>query len=203
MVNPGTLPLSIIRGTYFPGRILQAKDESVVVTGTLSPDVTGTFIPSGNYNGYPLFILPGAPATFLYYSPPAMSYIIARTLSDSGLTDFWVPSSPLTEPTGTYLGQGAFTGTATATDHPVDLTGYTVEAVVRRNSTAKVTLDLNPSITNAVNGEITIPPIPSSDTEDFDFVGTFRWDLMLIAGGNRYGPYVKGPFVVTDNITQP
>lgn len=203
MVSPGTLPLSIIRGTYFPGRILQAKDESVSVTGTLVPDATGTFIPSGNFSGYPLFILAGSPSTFLYYNPSEASYVIAVLLTEGALSNYWSPAAPLLEPTGTYLPHGANSGTATATDHPVDLTGYTVEAVVRRNSSADITLDLNPSITDAVNGEITIPPIGSSDTEDFDFVGTFRWDLMLIAGGNRFGPYVKGPFVVSDNITQP
>lgn len=203
MIQPGTLPLSVIRGIAFGGVVLQCKDDSVVVTGTLTPDVTGTYVPCGTFSGYPLFVLEGSPSTYIYYNPVAGTYIIARTLSTGGLTDFWVPSPQITEPTGTYLPAGAYSGTATATDHPVDLTGYAPEAVVRRSSQADIALDLNPSITDAPNGEITIPVISSDDTEDFDFVGTFNWDLVLVGGGERFGPYLKGPFIVSDNITQP
>ncbi len=202
-VNPGPFPLSVIRGIAFPTTVLQCVDNGVTVTGTLSPNVTGVYLPCGQYNGYDLFILPGTPATFLFFSTPATSYIIARTLTSGGLSDLWVPSSPLTEPSGEYIGVGAFSGTATADDHPVDLTGITPFAEVRRTSASDVILDLNPSVTNAETGEITIPAISSEDTEAFDFVGTFNWDLVLVNGdGDRFGPYVRGPFVVADNITQ-
>ncbi len=201
-VLPGILPLSITRGIAFQERILRCADDSVAVTGTLSPNVVGTFVLSGTFGGYDLYILPGAPSTFLFYSAPATSYIIARTLSTGGLTDFWVPSSPLTVPTGTYIGTGAFTGTATATDHTVDLTGFTAQAQVRRTVEATdITIDLNPSVTDPTNGEITIPGISSDDTH-YDFTGTFYWDLVLASSGERVGVFVKGPFVVSDNITQ-
>ncbi len=204
MVLPGTLALSVIRGIAFDTVILQCRDNNVEVTGTLSPDVTGTYVRSGQFNGFDLYILSGAPSTFLYYNPVATSYIIARTLTTAGLTDFWVLAPAGTAPTGSYVAGGAYTGTATADDHVVDLTGYTPKAEVRRTSDSELILDLNPSVTDATGGEITIPPISSDDTQDFDFVGTFRWDLVLVNGsGDRLGPYVKGPFVVADNITQP
>ena len=202
-VNPGPLPLSITRGIAFSSVILRCVDNGVTVTGTLSPDVTGTYQPCGQYNGYDLFILPGTPATFLFFSVPATSYVIARTLTSGGLSDLWVPSSPLTEPTGDYIGAGAFTGTATADDHPVDLTGITPEAMVRRTTDSDVVIDLNPSVTNAATGEITIPAMTTTTTKNMDFVGTFGWDLVLVNGnGDRFGPYISGPFVVKDNITQ-
>lgn len=205
MVTPGILPLAIIRGIKFPSRVLLCRDESVVVTGTLNPDVTGTYVPSGTFSGYPLFILAGAPSTFLYFNAADASYVIARILTTGALTDYWLPSSPLIEPTGDYVGQGSNTGTASATDHPVDLTGYDVAATVRRSEKAEVYIDLNPSITNAATGEITIPAISSGTTEALEFIGDFMWDLVLTqnAGVDRFGPYIKGPFVVSDNITQP
>ena len=200
-VNPGPLPLSITRGIAFSSVILRCVDNGVTVTGTLNPDVTGTYQPSGQFSGYDLFILPGAPATFLYFNTVAASYVIARTLTTAVLTNYWVPAAPITEPTGEYIGTGTFTGTATADDHTVDLSGITPEAVVRRTTDSYVVLDLNPSMTGA--SEITIPAISSDDTRDMDFVGTFGWDLVLVNGnGDRFGPYISGPFVVKDNITQ-
>jgi len=204
-VNPGDLPLSIIRGIEFSSIILQCRDDSVAVSGTLSPNVVGTFVPSGTYAAYPLFVLSGSPACFLYYNTAAASYVIAAILTNAGLTNYWSPASPLTEPTGTYVAHGANSGTATATDHPVDLTGFDVEAKVRRSEKvgAEVYIDLNPSITDAATGEITIPSIATTVTEALDFIGKFNWDLVLTQGGERFGPFVKGVFTVSDNITQP
>ncbi len=200
-VLPGFLPLSIIRGTPFQERILRCADDSVSVTGTLSPNVVGTFVLSGQFGGYDLYIRAGAPACFCYFNATAASYVIARLLTTGALTDYWSPSAPITHPTGTYVQHGANTGTATVDDHTVDLTGFTAQAQVRRNSTSDVMLDLNPSVTDPSNGEITIPGISTSDTQDLENVGTFQWDLVLISGGERFGPFVKGPFVITDNIT--
>ena len=203
-VNPGPYPLSITRGIKFGPVILRCVDNGVTVTGTLNPNVIGVFQPSGQFAGYDLFILPGAPSTFLYFNAVAASYVIARLLTTAALTDYWSPAAPLTEPTGTYVAHGANTGTATADDHPVDLTGITSEAVVRRTDESDVVIDLNPSVTNAATGEITIPAMTTTTTKNMDFVGTFGWDLVLVnGGGDRFGPYISGPFVVGDNTTQP
>lgn len=203
MVNPGTLALSIIRGIEFDSRVLQLADDNVTVTGTLNPNVTGTYVPSGTFATYPLFILSGTPSTFLYYNTAAASYVIARLLTTAALTDYWSPAVALTEPTGTYVQHGANTGTATATNNPVDLTGYDVESVVRRNEKSEVYIDLNPSITTPATGIITIPAMTTTTTNALEFIGDFKWDLVLTLGGNRFGPYIKGPFTVSDNITQP
>lgn len=205
-IQAGTLPLEIIRGTQFAGAILQCRDENLAVTGTLVPDVTGTYVLSGTFNGFPLFILADHPATFCYYSTAATSYIIARTLSTtgSGITDYWVPSSPLTEPTGTYQPVGTYTGVATGDDNPVNLTGFTAESTVRRteNPQAELYIDLAPTITDFTGGEITIPAMTHTQTGALEFTGNFKWDLVLVSSGERFGPFVKGPFVVADNITQ-
>lgn len=205
MILPGTLPLSIIRGIEFEGAVLRLADQDVTVTGTLNPNVTGTFKFSGQFDGYDLFVLEGAPSTFIYYNAAATSYVMARLLTTAALTDYWSPAAPiLDDPTGSYVAHGANTGTATVTDHPVDISGFTSEAVAKRNTSSEVTLDLNPSITNGPIGEITIPPISTNDTRDMEFVGTFNWDLVLVDnGGARTGPYVKGPLTISDNQTQP
>ncbi len=204
MILPGTLPLSIIRGIAFDGVVLRCSDGKVTVSGTLSPNAAGLYVPSGEFANHELFVLDGAPSTFLYFNAAAASFVIARLLTTAALTDYWSPTVPLTdEPTGTYLPHGANTGTATATDHPTDLTGLTPKAEVKRTSNSDVTLDLNPSITDLATAEVTIPGISTNDTRDMDFVGTFRWDLVFESGaGERFGPYVKGPFTVSDNITQ-
>jgi len=205
MILPGNLPLSVIRGITFDAVDLQFSDGNVVVSGTLSPDVTGVFVPSGKYNGSQLYILAGTPSVFLYVNPTATRYIIASTLTDGGLVDFWVKNdSNVDDPSGAYTAAGANTGTPTAEDNPRDLTGMTPEAVVRRNVQSEVLLDLNPSVLgDPLNGRIRIPAISAADTRDFDFPGTSRWDLVLAANtGERSGPYVQGPFTVTDNQTQ-
>jgi hypothetical protein len=202
-ITPGTLNLSLIRGTEFESVVLQCRDESVAVTGTLSPDVTGTYTVHGTFGAYTLYILEGSPSTFLYFNTPAASYVIARTLTQAALTDYWTPAAPVTEPTGTYVAHGANTGTATASDNPVNLTGYSPEAQVRRNPRSSMLIDLQPSITNAVNGEVTIPSIPTSVTTLYTSFGIFYWDFILKNSMNeRLGPYVAGSFTISDSITQ-
>lgn len=204
-VLPGTLPLSVIRGIAFDEVRLLCRDGKITVDGSLSPNVTGLFVPSGEFSGKELFILPGTPSTFLFFNTAEGGYVLSRILTTAALTDYWSPVVALTdEPTGTYVPHGANTGTANVTDHPTDLTGLTPKAEVKRSSSADITLDLNPSVTgDPVDGAITLPSMTSATTRDFDFFGTFRWDLVLENGsGERFGPYIKGPFVVGDNITQ-
>jgi hypothetical protein len=206
MVIPGTLPLEIIRGIAFDSQVLTCADGSVAVSGTLSPDVTGDYVLCGTFGGLPLFILSGAPSTFCYFNATAASYVLARILTTGALTDYWSPAAPITEPTGTYVAHGANTGTATATDHPFDLTGYTVQATVRRSTKvgAEVIIDLQPSVTTPLIGEITIPSISQIVTDKLAFTGNFIWDLVLVDGVNeRHGPFISGPFVISDNVTQP
>lgn len=204
MVNPGIYPLSITRGIAFEQIIFQCKDKNVTVTGTLNPDATGTYVPSGNYNGLPLFILNSTPAFFIFYSPTYNNYVLARSLTDGALADGWFPAPAITEPTGSYAPAGTYTGTATVTDHPVDLTNFTVEAHARREpGEGEVIVDFNPSITDVNNGEITIPAMTKVQTAAIDFTGSFHWDLVLIDQvGNRDLVAVKGSLTISDNVTQ-
>jgi hypothetical protein len=203
VVNPGIYDISIVRGIESNAIILQCRDDSVAISGTLSPNAVGTYVPCGTFSSYPLFILEGSPAYFCYFNPVAASYVIAAILTNAALTNYWSPTAPLTEPTGTYVAHGANTGTATATDHPVDLTGYTAEAKVRRTVNATdILFDLNPSITDPTTGEITIPSLTTSQTEALQFTGRFMWDFVLVLAGQRFGPFVTGKFTVSDNITQ-
>ncbi len=201
-VLPGTLPLAINRGTAFPAVILKLTDDGVSVSGTLSPDVTGTFTAHGLFGNYDLFILEGSPSTYLYYNTTATSYIIARTLTQGGLTDFWVLAPASTLPTGSYAPAGAYTGTADVTNNPVDLTGYTPEAQVRRQPLGGLVLTLDCSVTDVAGGEITLAAMTGDETRVIESHGNFQWDLVLATGSDRFGPFVKGAFTISDNITQ-
>jgi len=201
-ILPGILPLTINRGTAFDSVILRLTDEDVTVSGTLNPNVAGTFTIHGSFGNYDLFILEGSPSTFLYYNTTATSYVIARILTQAALTDYWVPAAPITSPTGTYAPQGANTGTATVTNHPVDLTTYTPEAQVRRQPFGGLVLTLDTSVTNAAGGEITIASMTGDETRVIESHGNFNWDLVLSTASDRFGPYVKGSFTISDNITQ-
>lgn len=201
-VVPGQYDLAIIRGITFSGLVLQCRDENATVTGTIVPDATGLYVPSGVFADHQLYILAGAPSYFLYFSPLYLGYLISDLLTTGTVTNSWAPTPAQEEPSGTYTPFGTFTGTADVSDNPRDLTGYTVEAVVRRNDTEEVLIDLQPMITDAVNGEITIPPIAPIETEVIPYVGLFHWDLVLNDGVNRFGPYIEGKFWISDNTTQ-
>ncbi len=201
-VGPGIYNLTLNRGTAFDSVVLKLTDQNVTVSGSLSPDVTGTFVACGTFDTYDLFILSGSPSTFLYYNSAASSYVIARLLTAAALTDYWKPASPITIPTGTYAAHGANTGTATVTNHPVDLTAYTPQVQVRRQPLGGLVLTLNASVTDAAGGEITIAALTDDETRAITSHGNFYWDLVLATLVNRFGPYVKGSFTISDNITQ-
>ena len=82
------------------------------------------------------------------------------------------------------------------------LSGWSVHAEIRRNSDGAVLLDLNPLITDAPNGEITID-LADSATDTLE-TGNAEWDLILEApGGQLLPPIVGGPVAVIRSITQP
>jgi hypothetical protein len=89
-------------------------------------------------------------------------------------------------------------------DDPVDITGWVPFAEVRvRPGASKVILDLNPSITDGPNGEITIPKITDEQTYDLKFV-VARWSLILEnTSGDRLGPFIQGKFIIKGTPTKP
>ena len=100
------------------------------------------------------------------------------------------------------MAHGANSGTATVTNHPVDLSGSTPEAQVRRQPFGGLVLTLDCSVTDDVGGEITIAGITGDDTRVIESHGNFRWDLVLATISDRFGPFVIGSFTISDNITQ-
>lgn len=100
-----------------PPRITAAMlaTDSMVVTGTLSPDASGTYTRQGSYNGYPLYILEGTSDYFLFYhiGGTSLGYIIASVISAAAPATRFVPATAQTVAAGTYAAVSPSTGTAT------------------------------------------------------------------------------------------
>ena len=73
---------------------------------------------------------------------------------------------------------------------------------MRRQPLGGLVLTLSASVTDVSGGEITIAAITADDTRAIESHGDFDWDLVLATMTDRFGPYVKGPFTISDNITQ-
>lgn len=102
-VNGGALSSATISG---------AIGETLTVTGTLSPDATGTYSRQGFFDGLPLYIKEGATPFFIYYNANATFYILASTLSTGSVANRWTSASAVT-PIGSMTAAGTNTGTAT------------------------------------------------------------------------------------------
>lgn len=87
-------------------------NNSVTITGTLSPNVTGSFALTGVYNGFPFYTKTvSSTVYFLSYSGTAW------TVTASGFTigtDYWSLTTASANPSGEYTAHGAYTGTLTA-----------------------------------------------------------------------------------------
>jgi hypothetical protein len=86
-------------------------------------------------------------------------------------------------------------------DDPVPLTGFSVFAVARPQLESPNEIDLEPAITNAVGGVITID-LDDETTNQFA-VGDYVWDLVLQEpGGERIPPLLAGPLSVIDYVSR-
>lgn len=86
-------------------------------------------------------------------------------------------------------------------DDPVNLSDYAAFAVGRPEIESTTLIDLEPEITDAVAGEITID-LTDEKTAAFP-AGTYVWDLILVKGGaDRSGPFLYGPLTVIDTVTR-
>lgn len=83
---------------------------------------------------------------------------------------------------------------------PFDLTDYKVFAYARRTKYAKEKIDLNPQITDAVNGTAVMQ---FTDEQTAVLMGGENgWDLILEAPtGERLGPYFAGKLKVQEIYT--
>lgn len=96
--------------------------------------------------------------------------------------------------------------TAPATGGPgavVNLTGYSVHGQARRIPNDTLLQDLNPSITNAAGGEITIPKFTDEQTLNFKSIENGKWSLVLENSGGDWLPaIVAGAYSVTTSVTR-
>lgn len=101
-----------------------------------------------------------------------------------------------------------FGRTLTCTDSAgaaVDLTGYSVQADVRRHpKSADVEFDLNAEISDEPGGIITLS-LSDEETDALEEnLPTLRWDLVLTNNsGERFGPFLLGSVRVLTLVSQP
>lgn len=83
-----------------------------------------------------------------------------------------------------------------------DLTGCTAFAHVRKQAGHEdVLIDLDPAITDAVGGEITIE-IEDEVTANWK-AGFWKWDVIIeLADGSVTEPIVSGSFLVSKSVTK-
>lgn len=86
---------------------------TVVVTGTLVPDLTGTYTKQGQFSSYDLYVKEGTTPAFLYYNAALTNYILSTTLSTASISNAFIPSPVQTTHIGTFVHAGTYTGTAT------------------------------------------------------------------------------------------
>lgn len=85
---------------------------------------------------------------------------------------------------------------------PQDITGWTPWSEVRSAPDQTLILNLNPAISDAPNGIVTVPAIQDEQTILLP-EGKYKWDFtMEDPAGQRFGPYIKGSFIIKSKITQ-
>lgn len=90
-----------------------ATGPSILVSGTLVPDATGTYIGSGIYGGKPYYTI--ASNYFCWWDIATTSWKISVLLGVDGV-GWWFVVQP--EVNGVYAPGGTATGTATVTKVP-------------------------------------------------------------------------------------
>lgn len=85
----------------------------------------------------------------------------------------------------------------------VDLTGYTPHAQARRIPDDTLLKDLNPSVTDAAGGEVTIPKFDQDATLLFKPCTDGKWSLVLEnTGGDWQPPIVAGAYSASFSVTR-
>lgn len=91
---------------------------TVTVTGTLSPDLTGTYTKIGVINDHTLFAVVVSnqiPTKFLYYDLASDAWVLSQSIISGPPNSFVGPST--ISPAGMYTQAGTYTGTATVVDN--------------------------------------------------------------------------------------
>lgn len=116
--------------TNDPGQgVYVAPPTIIVVSGTLSPNVTGNYTQAGAFNGNPYYT---NGTYFLWYYFPSIGFWVISTAPGTNTPSFFVQSKTALPPNGNYAPQGGYTGTAVVAGGSV-LSG-TLGAWVRQSS---------------------------------------------------------------------
>jgi hypothetical protein len=88
-----------------------------------------------------------------------------------------------------------------STETAIPITGWTVQCDVRKSPTGDVEFSLNPEITDGAAGEVTME-LTKTETDALT-AGRYRYDLVFTtSAGERVGPLISGPVVVTELNSQ-
>jgi hypothetical protein len=82
----------------------------------------------------------------------------------------------------------------------LDLTGYTVASQMRKSYTSSTAYSLNPTIYNAVSGQVRMI-LTSSQSEAIP-PGRYLYDLEITSAGGTKTRVVEGVATITPQITQ-
>lgn len=113
-VAQGTLSANVTHVPYYG-----PPESTITISGPLSPDATGLYLCSGEYNGFPYWFHAG----WYIFSDAALSPVwwISETLGSASAA-YWELDA--TSPIGEYTPQGTASGTATATSPYTIPNGY-------------------------------------------------------------------------------
>lgn len=100
-------------------------------------------------------------------------------------------------------GDGSSAPTTGGPGAVVNLTGFTAHAQARRIPDDTLLQNLNPSITDAAGGEITIPKFTDEQTLTFKSITNGKWSLVLENSTGDWLPaIVAGAYSVTTSVTR-
>lgn len=85
------------------------QNATVAVTGTMVPDVTGSWTLAGTFNGFPLYTIVKSSVQYFLYRPTTAGWVIKTDLT-GGAGNNWTLSSASATPQGTYAHNGTYTG---------------------------------------------------------------------------------------------
>lgn len=130
-----TLNIDAVVGGNLSDAIFEAGASQNVTAGAGgTPDVTGTFVESGQFNLWPMFILFGSTSYFLYYNTNTSCYVISTNLSTGNPTNYYANGTSGPVIPGTYTHHGTYSGSLTVSQSLAGLFSgiKTVLAVMRQ-----------------------------------------------------------------------
>lgn len=108
-----TLDIDGVLGANISDAVIAGQvSETLQVSGTLSPDVTGIYTLQGTFSGLPFWLSENTTTNFIYFNPGIGFYVLGSTLSTASFSDYWSNGSA-TSFLGSFTANGELTGTAT------------------------------------------------------------------------------------------